>query len=81
MVFTSATDGWGFSIDDFARIYSVKWGVRHDVLRRTLWGDFFLNMKAKKIQKGAQAKAKKPLFAQLVLQGIYDIYETVFVNK
>ncbi|XP_028967581.1 elongation factor-like GTPase 1 [Galendromus occidentalis] len=81
VVFTSATDGWGFSIEDFARIYSLKLGVRPEVLRRTLWGDFYLNMKAKKIQKGAQAKAKKPLFAQLVLQGIYDIYEAVCVNK
>ncbi|OQR70697.1 elongation factor Tu GTP-binding domain-containing protein 1-like [Tropilaelaps mercedesae] len=80
VAFTSAIDGWGFSIEDFARIYSKKLGVRFEVLRRTLWGDYYLNTKAKKIQRGAQAKAKKPLFAQLVLQAIFDVYETVCVN-
>lgn len=29
-------------------------GIRSEVLLKTLWGDFYLNAKAKKIMKGAQ---------------------------
>ena len=42
------------SIQQFAHIYSQKMGIREEVLCKTLWGDFFLNAKAKKIMKGAR---------------------------
>ena len=32
-------------------------------------------MKAKKIMKGAQAKGKKPLFVQMILENIWAVYE------
>lgn len=77
VVFASALDGWGFSIDHFAQLYSQKVGIRTDVLLKTLWGDYYLNTKVKKIMKGAQAKGKKPLFVQLVLENIWSLYEAV----
>ena len=61
----SAIDGWGFGLDDFVDLYSKKLNVNAKVIRKTLWGDFFLNAKTKKIQKGATMKAKKPLFVQV----------------
>ncbi|XP_023049134.2 elongation factor-like GTPase 1, partial [Piliocolobus tephrosceles] len=54
VVFTSAIDGWGFGIEHFARIYSQKIGIKKEVLMKTLWGDYYINMKAKKIMKGDQ---------------------------
>uniref|UniRef100_A0A8C5BX91 Elongation factor like GTPase 1 n=1 Tax=Gadus morhua TaxID=8049 RepID=A0A8C5BX91_GADMO len=81
VVFASAIDGWGFSIQQFARIYSQKMGIREEVLCKTLWGDFFLNAKAKKIMKGAQAKGKKPLFVQLVLDNIWTLYDAVVTRR
>ncbi|KAH0519889.1 Elongation factor Tu GTP-binding domain-containing protein 1 [Microtus ochrogaster] len=51
VVFTSAIDGWGFGIEHFARIYSQKIGIKKEVLLKTLWGDYYINMKAKKIMK------------------------------
>uniref|UniRef100_A0A669BIN6 Elongation factor like GTPase 1 n=1 Tax=Oreochromis niloticus TaxID=8128 RepID=A0A669BIN6_ORENI len=54
VVFASAIDGWGFSIRQFAHIYSERMGIKKEVLLKTLWGDFYLNMKAKRIMKGAQ---------------------------
>ncbi|KAI4891809.1 hypothetical protein NFI96_024233, partial [Prochilodus magdalenae] len=54
VVFASAIDSWGFSILQFAQIYSQKMGIRSELLQKTLWGDFYLNAKAKKIMKGAQ---------------------------
>ncbi|XP_067105576.1 elongation factor-like GTPase 1 [Osmerus mordax] len=81
VVFSSAIDGWGFSIQQFADIYSQKMGIRTGVLLKTLWGDFYLNAKAKKIMKGAQAKGKKPLFVQLVLDSIWSLYDAVVIQR
>ncbi|XP_039990398.1 elongation factor-like GTPase 1 isoform X2 [Xiphias gladius] len=81
VVFASAIDGWGFSIQQFAHIYSQRMGIKAEVLLKTLWGDFYLNAKAKKIMKGAQAKGKKPLFVQLVLENIWSLYDAVVTRR
>ncbi|XP_011690234.1 PREDICTED: elongation factor Tu GTP-binding domain-containing protein 1 [Wasmannia auropunctata] len=81
VLFTSAIDGWGFDIKEFAKIYSNKLGFSEKVLRKTLWGDFYVNNKTKRIMKGAQEKAKKPLFVQLILDNIWALYETIVVRK
>lgn len=77
VVFTSAIDGWGFGIEHFAKIYSQKTGIRKEVLLKTLWGDYYMNTKAKKIMKVDQAKGKKPLFVQLILENIWSLYDAV----
>uniref|UniRef100_A0A1A7YEI2 Elongation factor-like 1 n=1 Tax=Iconisemion striatum TaxID=60296 RepID=A0A1A7YEI2_9TELE len=56
-------------------------GIRAEVLLKTLWGDFYLNAKAKRIMKGAQAKGKKPLFVQLVLDNIWSLYDAVVTRR
>ncbi|XP_060797104.1 elongation factor-like GTPase 1 isoform X1 [Neoarius graeffei] len=81
VVFASAIDSWGFSIHQFAKIYSQKMGIRYELLQKTLWGDFYLNAKAKKIMKGAQSKGKKPLFVQLVLDNIWSLYDAVVIRR
>uniref|UniRef100_A0AAZ3QQB4 Elongation factor-like 1 n=1 Tax=Oncorhynchus tshawytscha TaxID=74940 RepID=A0AAZ3QQB4_ONCTS len=81
VVFASAIDGWGFSIQQFAQIHSQRMGIRAEVLLKTLWGDFYLNAKAKKIMKGAHAKGKKPLFVQLVLDNIWSLYDAVVTRR
>ena len=43
-----------FSVSHFAELYAKKLGIQADTLRKTLWGDFFLNTKTKRIHKGAQ---------------------------
>ncbi|XP_051896621.1 elongation factor-like GTPase 1 isoform X2 [Pristis pectinata] len=81
VVFGSAIDGWGFRIEQFVQMYSEKVGIKAEVLLKTLWGDYYLNTKAKKIMKGAQSKGKKPLFVQLVLENIWSLYEAVVVRR
>ncbi|KAM4744992.1 elongation factor-like GTPase 1 isoform 2-T3 [Anableps anableps] len=81
VVFASAIDGWGFSIQHFAHIYSQRMGIRRELLLKTLWGDFYLNTKIKRIMKGAQAKGKKPLFVQLVLDNIWSLYDAVVSRR
>lgn len=81
VIFASAVDGWGFGIEDFAKLYAEKLGVNVKVLQKTLWGDFYLHAKTKRVMKGAQEKAKKPLFVQFVLENIWAVYDTVVVRK
>merc|ERR1712105_318575 len=56
VVFCSAFDGCAFSLNTFAKIFSKKLGFSERVLQKTLWGDYFINMKAKKIYSDAGAK-------------------------
>ena len=66
-----------YRVDDFAELYSKKIGIRSEVLIKTLWGDYYLQTKTKRIMKGAQAKAKKPLFVQFILNYIWEVYDAV----
>ncbi len=75
VIFASAYEGWAFNLRRFAKIYSEKLGCNESALLKTLWGDFFIHMKAKKILRGAQARAKKPLFVQFVLENIWAVYD------
>ncbi|XP_014600269.1 PREDICTED: elongation factor Tu GTP-binding domain-containing protein 1 [Polistes canadensis] len=81
VLFSSAVDAWGFSIKEFAQFFSTKLGFSKKVLLKTLWGDYYLNSKTKRIMKGAQEKAKKPLFVQLILDNLWTLYETIVVRK
>lgn len=81
VLFASAYDGWGFGIKEFAKIYAIKLGFSEKVLSKTLWGDFYINNKTKRIMKGAQEKAKKPLFVQLILDNIWVLYDTLVIRK
>ncbi|KAI9565149.1 hypothetical protein GHT06_008924 [Daphnia sinensis] len=81
VVFASAADGWGFSLQDFARMFSSKLGLREEELQRSLWGDYYFNTKTKAIAAGAQEKAKKPLFVQVVLENLWSVYDSVAIRK
>ena len=41
-------------VSHFAEMYAKKLGINAQVLKKTLWGDFYLNSKTKRIFKGAQ---------------------------
>ena len=51
------------------------------ILKKTLWGDFYLNTKTRRIYKGAQSKGKKPLFVQFVLDNLWAVYDAVVLNR
>lgn len=85
-------------------MFAEKLGFNAEILRKTLWGDYYFDPKAKKILKGAyvcknttirwfigelnvicfchssyysQAKGKKPLFVQFVLETLFNVYGAV----
>lgn len=66
---------------DFAELYSNKLNIAVDKLEQVLWGDYYYNTKKQECLKGAQEKAKKPLFVQIVLENIWNLYEMIAVRK
>jgi ribosome assembly protein 1 len=82
VIFASAMDGWGFRVGNFARIFATRLGTKETVLRRVLWGDYYIEPKTKRIigQKHLRGRNLKPLFVQLVLENLWAIYENVLTK-
>lgn len=81
VVFASSIDDWAFTISAFANILSKKHKINLKALQKTLWGDFYIDMKQRRIMKNAQARAKKTLFVSMVLENIWKIYDTVCFRR
>lgn len=77
VMFGSALDGWGFTLKAFAKLYQEKLGVPLAELEEAMWGDYFYSPKKKSIEKGAFEKGRKPLFVQLVLDNLWNVYDLV----
>lgn len=58
-------DGWGFKLDQFAKLYAAKLGCNAKALTQALWGDFAFNAKTKRIVKIKPEQQQKPLFVQV----------------
>ncbi|KAI9816796.1 MAG: Cytoplasmic GTPase/eEF2-like protein (ribosomal biogenesis) [Pycnora praestabilis] len=77
VIFSSAIDGWAFTVRQFASLYEKKLGIKRSVLEKVLWGDFYLDPKTKRVlgQKHLKGRVLKPMFVQLVLETIWAVYE------
>jgi len=77
VVFSSAIDGWAFTVKQFAALYERKLGIDRKKLEKVLWGDFYLDPKTKRVvsSKHLKGRALKPMFVQLVLENIWAVYE------
>lgn len=77
VIFSSAVDGWAFTVKQFAGFYAKKLGIKRTLLEKVLWGDFYLDPKTKRILASKHLKGKnlKPMFVQLVLETIWVVYE------
>lgn len=76
VIFSSAVDGWAFTVRQFASLYEKKLGIKRNVMEKVLWGDFYLDPKTKKVlgQKHLKGRNLKPMFVQLVLEQIWAVY-------
>lgn len=81
MIFCSAVDGWAFVVNDFVALYEPLLGIPAAELASVLWGDFYYNAKSKKAVRGAQEKAKKPMFVQFVMENIWNLYDLILMRK
>ena len=77
VIFSSAIDGWAFTIKQFAGLYEKKLGIKRSVLEKVLWGDFYLDPKTKRVlaSKHLKGRSLKPMFVQLVLEPLWAVYE------
>lgn len=77
VIFSTALDGWAFTVKQFAGIYEKKLGIKRSVLEKVLWGDFYLDPKTKRILGSKHLKGRnlKPMFVQMVLENIWAIYD------
>jgi ribosome assembly protein 1 len=85
VLFASAIDGWAFRISRFAQLYAAKLGISEKNLNKVLWGDFYLDMKTKRVlsrkKMEASGKKLKPLFVQFILENIWGVYDAISLNK
>lgn len=79
VIFASAIDGWAFRIDSFAKIYSKKLGIKEQILKKVLWGDYYLDPKTKKVlgYKHLKGRNLKPMFVQFIFDNIWTIFDAV----
>ena len=77
VIFSSAIDGWAFSVKQFAGIYEKKLGMKGKALEKVLWGDYYLDPKTKRVlgSKHLKGRLLKPMFVQLILENIWAIYD------
>jgi ribosome assembly protein 1 len=77
VIFSSAIDGWAFTVRQFAALYERKLGIKRSILEKVLWGDFYLDPKSKRVLGSKHLKGRnlKPMFVQLVLDNIWAVYE------
>jgi ribosome assembly protein 1 len=83
VVFASATDGWAFRVEEFAAIFAAKFGISERALRKTLWGEYVLVAKSKKIVRkrrrtGKDADRRPIMFVQCVLTSLHAVYDAVY---
>ncbi|RIA97611.1 P-loop containing nucleoside triphosphate hydrolase protein [Glomus cerebriforme] len=83
VVFASAIDGWAFRVEHFVQFYAAKLGMKEKILRKVLWGDYYLEPKTKRLLEHKHLKGRqlKPLFVQLVLENIWAVYDSIIINN
>lgn len=81
VVFGSALGGWGFGIDEFVNIYVEKLGVKGDILRKVLWGDFYYDAQKKVIYKKKPKPNSVPMFVNFILKPIWSVYQALMPQR
>jgi len=83
VVFSSALDGWAFTIDAFAAMFEKRLGVKHETLTKFLWGDFYLDPKTKRVLGAKHLKGRnlRPMFVEFILNNIWAVYDSTIIKK
>lgn len=69
VVFSSCCDGWAFDVSTFVSIYAGK--LPFADLSKLLWGEFYLDTKAKAVVTTPKKAGQVNLAVQLMLQPIW----------
>jgi small GTP-binding protein len=74
VLFASCFDGWGFTVDRFAKLYEAKLNVPN--LAAALWGEHYFDPKTKTVVATPRKEGQSPLAVQLILEPIWQLYST-----
>lgn len=79
--FGSGLHAWGFTLRDFAKMYSSKFGLSVEKMTKKLWGENYWNEKEKKwIKKNATGTMERG-FEQFVLKPIKVLFDTIMSEQ
>ncbi|KAJ5074290.1 eukaryotic translation elongation factor 2a tandem duplicate 1-related [Anaeramoeba ignava] len=84
VVFASGFQGWGFTLDTFARKYAEKNQSKAKSLSKHFWGENYFDPKTKKWTSANVNQAGTPLkrgFCQYILEPIQAIIKTISQNN
>ena len=83
VIFSSALDGWAFTIGAFAAMFEKRLGVKKETLTKFLWGDYFLDPKTKRVLgvKHLKGRHLSPMFVEFILNNIWAVYESTIIKK
>jgi len=76
VAFTTAFDGWGFTIKQFVELCYKKTGIKKVILEKVLWGEYYYHPKEKKIYKSPKGNLT-PMFVTFILNSIWEVYKTI----
>jgi ribosome assembly protein 1 len=77
VLFSSAYDGWAFTLEDFVQLQAKALGAKPEALRKCLWGNFYFNQKTSKITNKPVNDEHKPMFVSFILQNVFRVYDIV----
>lgn len=77
--FASASAGWSFTLQSFAKIYVKLHGIPFDAVRfaSRLWGDLYFHPDSRTFKKRPPPTGGERSFVQFVLEPLYKIYSQV----
>lgn len=78
VVFSSSIHHWAFRTIDFARMYAMKLGLNETALQKIMWGEYYLDMKRKKVLTKPSNAAISQVFVQLALRPLWEVYGAVY---
>ncbi|CAO3648246.1 unnamed protein product [Cunninghamella blakesleeana] len=88
IIFASGLHGWGFTLNQFAIIYSKRFGVDKKKILKRLWGEHYFNFITKKWSKKKKTDednngdhSSQRGFNLFVLDPIYRLYDFVLNHK
>jgi len=80
VAFGSGLHGWAFTLRQFAKRYSQKFGVDKNKMMERLWGDNFFNHKTKKWTTSSEEGVERA-FNSFVLEPIYQLFTALMHPK
>lgn len=77
--FASASAGWSFTLQSFAKLYVKLHGIPFDANKfaSRLWGDYYFDPDTRSFKKKPPATGVERSFVQFVLEPLYKIYSQV----